>query len=72
MTKIRPFRAIRPKRDKVHLFASRSLLTYSNKTKKEKIQKLIDETESTQSIVNNVTQNTSKSENNINGKVFFL
>ena len=35
--KIIPFNAIRPVRDKANLFASRSYLTYSNKTIAEKI-----------------------------------
>ena len=35
--KIIPFKAIRPVRDKANLFASRSYLTYSNKTIAEKI-----------------------------------
>jgi len=38
MARIRPFKAIRPTRDKVHLLASRSYLTYSNETLKEKIE----------------------------------
>ena len=38
MAKIRPFKAIRPTRDKVHLLASRSYLTYSNETLKEKLE----------------------------------
>jgi len=38
MAKILPFKAIRPTRDKVHLFASRSYLTYSDQTLKEKLE----------------------------------
>ena len=38
MARIRPFKAIRPTRDKVHLLASRSYLTYSNETLKEKME----------------------------------
>ncbi len=38
MAKICPFKAIRPTRDKVHLFASRSYLTYSDQTLKEKLE----------------------------------
>jgi len=38
MAKIRPFKAIRPTRDKVHLLASRSYLTYSDETLKEKLE----------------------------------
>ncbi len=38
MAKIRPFKAIRPTRDKVHLFATRSYLTYSESTLKEKLE----------------------------------
>ena len=38
MTKVRPFKAIRPTRDKVHLVASRSYLTYSDETLKEKLE----------------------------------
>ncbi|MAW20782.1 MAG: hypothetical protein CMD16_00115 [Flavobacteriales bacterium] len=38
MAKIRPFKAIRPTRDKVHLVASRSYLTYSDETLKEKLE----------------------------------
>ncbi|MBJ10547.1 MAG: hypothetical protein CMP66_03700 [Flavobacteriales bacterium] len=37
MASIRPFRAIRPTRDKASLVASRSYLSYSNKTLKEKL-----------------------------------
>ena len=37
MAKVRPFNAIRPTRDKVHLFATRSYLTYSEETLKEKL-----------------------------------
>ena len=37
MTKIRPFKAIRPNRDIANLFATRSYLTYSNETLKEKL-----------------------------------
>ena len=37
MVKIRPFKAIRPARDKAHLVASRSYLTYSEQTIKEKL-----------------------------------
>ena len=37
MATIRPFKAIRPTRDKVHLLASRSYLTYSDETLKEKL-----------------------------------
>ena len=36
--KIRPFKAIRPVRDKASLVASRSYLTYSEETIKEKIR----------------------------------
>ena len=36
MVKVRPFKAIRPTRDKAHLFATRSYLTYSKETLKEK------------------------------------
>ncbi|OUV74749.1 MAG: hypothetical protein CBC83_03815 [Flavobacteriales bacterium TMED123] len=38
MAKVRPFKAIRPTRDKVHLFATRSYLTYSEETLKEKLE----------------------------------
>ena len=38
MVKILPFKAVRPARDKAHLFASRSYLSYSDKTIKEKIK----------------------------------
>ena len=38
MATIRPFKAIRPTRDKVHLLASRSYLTYSDETLKEKLE----------------------------------
>lgn len=38
MAKVRPFKAIRPTRDKAHLFATRSYLTYSEETLKEKIE----------------------------------
>ena len=37
MVKIRPFKAIRPVRDKSSLVATRSYLTYSNETIKEKL-----------------------------------
>lgn len=37
MIKIRPFKAFRPTRDKVNLVASRSYLTYSDETIKEKL-----------------------------------
>ena len=37
MATIRPFRAIRPTRDKVNLVASRSYLSYSDETLKEKL-----------------------------------
>ena len=37
MATIRPFRAVRPTRDKVNLVASRSYLSYSDKTLKEKL-----------------------------------
>ena len=37
MVKVRPFKAIRPVRDKANLFASRSYLTYSEETIKEKL-----------------------------------
>ena len=37
MVKIRPFKAIRPARDKANLVASRSYLTYSEETIKEKL-----------------------------------
>ena len=37
MVKIRPFKAIRPVRDKASLVATRSYLTYSNETIKEKL-----------------------------------
>lgn len=38
MVKVRPFKAIRPTRDKAHLFATRSYLTYSKETLKEKLE----------------------------------
>ena len=38
MVKIRPFNAIRPPRDKVGLLATRSYLSYSNETLKEKLE----------------------------------
>lgn len=38
MATIRPFKAIRPRRDKAHLLASRSYLTYSDDTLKEKLK----------------------------------
>jgi len=38
MVKIRPFNAIRPPRDKAGLLASRSYLSYSNETLKEKLK----------------------------------
>ncbi|MEE2954440.1 MAG: DUF1015 domain-containing protein [Bacteroidota bacterium] len=38
MATIRPFKAIRPNRDKAHLVASRSYLTYSQETLKEKLE----------------------------------
>ncbi|MBE50132.1 MAG: hypothetical protein CMP51_00300 [Flavobacteriales bacterium] len=38
MVKIKPFRAIRPKRDKVGLVASRSYLTYTKSNLKEKLE----------------------------------
>ena len=37
MVKILPFKAVRPTRDKANLVASRSYLSYSNETLKEKI-----------------------------------
>ena len=37
MAKIRPFKAIRPTRDKASLFATRSYLTYSDETIAEKL-----------------------------------
>ena len=37
MTTIRSFRAIRPTRDKAHLVTSRSYLSYSDETLKEKL-----------------------------------
>ena len=37
MVKVRPFKAIRPARDKANLVASRSYLTYSETTIKEKL-----------------------------------
>ena len=37
MTIVRPFKAVRPKRDKVNLVASRSYLTYSDDTLQEKL-----------------------------------
>ena len=38
MVKVRPFKAIRPTRDKAHLFTTRSYLTYSKETLKEKLE----------------------------------
>ena len=38
MVKVRPFKAIRPTRDKAHLFATRSYLTYSKETLKEELE----------------------------------
>ncbi|MEE2700540.1 MAG: DUF1015 domain-containing protein [Bacteroidota bacterium] len=38
MAKVRPFKAIRPTRDKAHLFATRSYVTYSEETLKEKLE----------------------------------
>ena len=38
MAEVRPFTAIRPSRDKAHLLASRSYLTYSEETLKEKLE----------------------------------
>ena len=38
MATIRPFKAIRPPRDKAHLLASRSYVSYSDKTLKEKLE----------------------------------
>ena len=38
MAKVVPFKAIRPKRDKAGLIASRSYLSYSQKTLKEKLE----------------------------------
>ena len=38
MAKVLPFKAIRPTRDKAHLFATRSYLTYSKETLKEKLE----------------------------------
>ena len=38
MTKIKPFRAVRPTRDKVHLVVSRSLHTYTKKELKHKLK----------------------------------
>ena len=38
MATIRPFKAIRPARDKAHLLASRSYVSYSDKTLKEKLE----------------------------------
>ena len=38
MVKVRPFKAIRPVRDKAHLFTTRSYLTYSKETLKEKLE----------------------------------
>ena len=38
MVRVRPFKAIRPTRDKAHLFATRSYLTYSKETLKEKLE----------------------------------
>ena len=37
MTKIAPFKAIRPSRDKAHLLATRSYVSYSETTLKEKL-----------------------------------
>ena len=37
MATIRPFKAIRPPRDKAHLLASRSYVSYSDETLKEKL-----------------------------------
>lgn len=39
MVKVRPFKAIRPTRNKAHLFATRSYLTYSEETLKEKLER---------------------------------
>ena len=38
MVKVRPFKAIRPTKDKAHLFATRSYLTYSKEILKEKLE----------------------------------
>ena len=38
MANVRPFKAIRPTRDKAHLFTTRSYLTYSKETLKEKLE----------------------------------
>ena len=38
MVKVLPFKAIRPTRDKAHLFATRSYLTYSEEILKEKLE----------------------------------
>ena len=38
MAIVRPFKAIRPTRDKVSLVASRSYLSYSDETLKEKLE----------------------------------
>ena len=38
MVKVLPFKAIRPTRDKAHLVATRSYLTYSKETLKEKLE----------------------------------
>ena len=38
MATIRPFKAIRPPRDKAHLLASRSYVSYSDETLKEKLE----------------------------------
>ena len=38
MVKVLPFKAIRPTRDKAHLFTTRSYLTYSKETLKEKLE----------------------------------
>ena len=40
MAKVVPFKAIRPKRDKAGLIASRSYLSYSQTTLKEKLEVL--------------------------------
>ena len=37
MATVQPFKAIRPTRDKAHLFATRSYLTYLEETLKEKL-----------------------------------
>ena len=41
MATIRPFRAVRPTRDKVNLVASRSYLSYSDETLKEKLDNMM-------------------------------